>query len=269
MADERVTDLTEEGSESDGEASNTGNAKKQKKPKPAKPSKAPKTPKEKNVKSPKEKKVKGSKAPKEKGERSGGTGVIIIMILILAILITGFVLAMNLEILGAREVIYDIVGEPIMNFLIFLDPRMTTIHDQLQLRADEEHRRLDLRESVIAGWEHELENRERAIESRESLLDRREVELDSREAQIRAFYERTIPLHRRVMTEQEIEDMNALSRTFQNMSPSDAATILIELYDPRDIAAILYFMAERNAAAILAEMRPAQAAEITEILLYS
>jgi len=96
------------------------------------------------------------------------------------------------------------------------------------------------------------------------------LELDSREAQIIAMYERTVPLHRREpMTEEEIDDMVSLSRTFTQMSPEDAAAILVQLYDPRDVAAILYFMSERNAGAILATMSERYAAEITEILLYS
>ena len=71
------------------------------------------------------------------------------------------------------------------------------------------------------------------------------------------------------MTEQEMEDMLSLSTTFTNMSPDTAATILVHLYDPRDVASILYFMRERNSAAILAEMDVRYAANITEIWLYS
>jgi flagellar motility protein MotE (MotC chaperone) len=53
------------------------------------------------------------------------------------------------------------------------------------------------------------------------------------------------------------------------MSPDAAAERLVRLYDPRDVAAILYFMAERSAASILAAMEPGYAANITEIMLYN
>jgi len=84
------------------------------------------------------------------------------------------------------------------------------------------------------------------------------------------MYERTVPLYRRPdITDQELEDMISLSRTFTQMSPETAAVILVQLYDPRDVASLLYYMGERNAAAILAVMDISYAAEITEILLYS
>ena len=83
------------------------------------------------------------------------------------------------------------------------------------------------------------------------------------------MYERTVPLYRREMTEEELEDMMSISTLYTQMAPEAAAARLVRLYDPRDVAAILYFMGERNAAAIMSVMTVEYAAEITEILLYS
>jgi len=257
VADDDITDLTE-GEESSGPA---GKGKQ-------KAQKAPKTPKE-----PKENKGKDKKESKESGEeadkKGGAAGIIIIMILVLTILICGFGAAMYFNVLGARSIVAGAVNDPLIRLVIWLDPVFSSVDDKMRAEAASQAKRHAEKDAELESRDEEVTIREEGINSREAQLDRREKELDSREAQIIAMYERTVPLYRRDMTEQEQEDMESLSRTYSQMSPSDAAARLVRLYDPRDVAAILYFMAERPRAAILAAMDPAYAAEITEILLYS
>ena len=250
MADEEITDLT------GGEEEETAAKGKQKKGK---------TPKE-----PKEPKGKKEKVPKEKGEKKGGAGgVILIMLLILVLLIGGFAAVVYFDVFEARSIVADAINEPLTRLIIWLDPGFSTVDQQMRDEAEARETRIvelevDLDRRIAA-----LEERENEIHSREQQLDRRASELNSREQQIIAMYERTIPLYRRDdRTEQELEDMLSLSRTYSNMSPDTAAEIMIKLHDPRDVAAILYYMTERNAASILAAFRPEYAAEITEILLY-
>jgi len=250
MADEELEGGGEE------TAADTGG--KKKKVKPPKP-----------VKAPKEKKLKGTKPPKVEGEKSGGiAGIIIIMVLVAIILIGGFVTSMYFGILGTREVVGDLVRQPMLDFLIWLDPRLDAIDQRLtdDAEAFDEHvaektAELDEREYYILQQEEDLEARLMQVE-------RQAVELDSREAQIIAMYERTMPLHRRIESDEDLEEMLSISEIYSQMSPNIAATILINIYDPRDVAAILFFMNESNAASILTEMEPHMAAEITEILLY-
>jgi len=250
VADEEITDLT------GGEEEETAAKGKQKKGK---------TPKE-----PKEPKGKKEKVPKEKGEKKGGAGgVILIMLLILVLLIGGFAAVVYFDVFEARSIVADAINEPLTRLIIWLDPGFSTVDQQMRDEAEARETRIvelevDLDRRIAA-----LEERENEIHSREQQLDRRASELNSREQQIIAMYERTIPLYRRDdRTEQELEDMLSLSRTYSNMSPDTAAEIMIKLHDPRDVAAILYYMTERNAASILAAFRPEYAAEITEILLY-
>jgi len=260
LADDDITDLTED-EESSGSAGKE-NQKKQKAPK------APKEPKE-----PKEKKGKDKKDSKETGEdaekKGGAGGIIIIMILVLVILIGGFGAAMYFNVLGARSIVANAVNDPLIKLVIWLDPGFSSIDDRMRAESASRDKRHAEKEAELEERDEEVTLREDSINSREAQLDRRERELDSREAQIIAMYERTVPIYRRDMTEQEQEDMESLSRTYSQMSPSDAAERLARLYDPRDVAAILYFMMERPRAAILAAMNPTYAAEITEILLYS
>ena len=250
MADEEVTDLTE--GEEDSDAKAKGKQKTEKAPKAAK-----------------EKKEKGSKDKKEKGEKGGSGVIILLMILVLVVLIGGFGAAVYFDILGAREIVADAITEPLLNLIVWLDPQFSTVDQQLRDERAAQERRFAEREADFEDREEEIILQEDILIMREQALDRREMELNNREDQIIAMYERTIPIHRREMTEQELEDMLSLSTTYTQMSPESAAAILVELYDPRDVAAILYYMGERNAGSILAVMRPNYAAEITEILLYS
>ncbi|MCL2821106.1 MAG: hypothetical protein FWD38_09850 [Oscillospiraceae bacterium] len=252
MADEEVTDLTE-----GEEAGSTDTGKK----KGAKAPKEPKAPKEK--KDPKDKKQKGSK------EKGGAGGIIIIMILVLLILIGGFAAALYFDIFDSRVIIADIVTDPLLDIIIWLDPGYSSINQRLASERELQERQFEERKADLDTREEDVLLREEILNSREQFLDRKAFDLDRREEQIIAMYERTIPLHRRDMSDEELADMISLSRTYTQMSPDSAAEILVELYDPRDVAAILYYMGERNAASILAVMNVSYAAEITEILLYS
>jgi len=252
MADEEVTDLTEdEGADSGSK----GKGKKKKEPK------APKEPKE--LKEKKDKKQKGSK------EKGGAGGIIIIMILVLLILVGGFAAALYFDIFDTRVIIADVITDPLLDIIIWLDPGYSSINQRLVLERELMERRFAERTEDLDLREAEIELLEAMLNNREIQLDRRAFDLDRREEQIIAMYERTIPIHRRDMTEQELADMISLSRTYTQMSPETAAEILVRLYDPRDVAALLYYMGERNAASILAVMNTEYAAEITEILLYS
>ena len=252
MADEEVTDLTED----DEGAGDSKGKKKGKEPK------APKEPKQ-----PKEKKEKGKKGPKEKG---GAGGVIIIMVLVLLILIGGFAAALYFDIFDARVIIAEVITEPLLDVIIWLDPGFSSINQRLAAEGEAQEKRFDERNEAITKKEEEIRLLDEALNTREQQLERRAFDLDRREEQIVAMYERTIPIYRREdLTDQELEDMISLSRTYTQMAPDTAALILVRLYDPRDVAALLYYMGERNAAAILSAMEPGYAAEITEILLYS
>jgi len=263
MADEEATEVAEEG---DSGAASATKAKKGKAPK------APKAPKggaDAGDDEPKGKDKK-KKGPKVKSEKKGGAGgIIIIMLLVLVILVGGLGAAMYFDMFSARTIVGEFVTEPMLDVIIWLDPQFNSIRQRLRAEEEAQIKRLEERAEDFDIREEDILFRETVLDSREQLLDRRENDLDRREDQIYAMYERTIPIHRREMTEEEMEDMLSLSRTYTQMAPDRAAEILVRLYDPRDVAAILYFMGERNAAAIMTEMSTEYAAEITEILLYS
>ena len=225
------TDLTEE--EGSGETE-------EKKEKPKREPRQRKPPKEESQE-PNKKAKKG----KKKGKK-----LKIILIIVLVLLVAGFVF---------EEVYYNILGtrDMLIDAVVKLDP---------DFRAREA--KLDEREASLLKLQTELDARERTASSRETQNLKRTTELDDREKTLDDLQQRLTPLYRRAMTEQELEDMVSLSRSYSRMAPEDAAVILLELSQPDDVAAILYYMNERNAAAILAVMEPEFAATITDILLY-
>jgi flagellar motility protein MotE (MotC chaperone) len=103
----------------------------------------------------------------------------------------------------------------------------------------------------------------------EEQLDRRSIGLDRREAALNQAAE-VAPRPddpRRELTEQELADIQSVSRTYAQMPPETAAEILMELYEMHDVARILFHMTERNVAAILAALEVEYAARVTEMLL--
>gem|GEM_PF-791838 len=287
LADEDVTDLTEEDEEEESGKKKKG--KKEKKPKEKK-EKAPKEKKEKKPKEPKPKKGDPT-GPTTEGEKSGGKFIVFVIVLVL--LISSLIAA---TIVFNFFSVRDMVTQTLINAVIALEPDFATVDHELvnreaQLRS-REAQLLQL-ENVVSGLEEELIDLaeflapaefdsfaefitafvrglidiEAGLQTRQAQLDRRSAALDRLEGITEEEETERLPLFRRHLTTQELEDITSLSRTFTQMSPQTAADILAELEDPDQVASILYFMGERNASAILAVMNVEFAAELTEILL--
>ena len=215
------------------------------------------------------KKEKKEKLPKAEGEKSGAGGIILIMLLVLVILIGGFSATLYFDMFSSRTIIANVLTEPLLDVVIWLDPGFSSVRQRMITEEEEFDQRMIAQAEDFDRREADMALREENLTVREELVERQTIDLDRREEQVLAMYERTIPLHRREMTEEEMEDMLQISTLYTQMSPEDAALRLVQLHDRRDVAGILYFMSERNAAAILAVMEARYAADITEILLYS
>jgi len=247
MADDDITDLTdEEAPASEGKPK----TKKGKEPKEPKPSKSVIDDGDKPGK-------------KEKGKKKKGK-LLIIALLILVILIAGFVyVELTFNLLGTRDMVRDLF----LDVVVWLDPEFRAVDDELKNNNDERVAKLDEREEALDKRDEEITQRESDAITRETQLDRRSTALDLREQQQEQSQDVNVPLFRRDMTEEQLADLQSLSRSYSQMSPEAAAEILVELFNPNDVATILYFMNERNAASILAEMDVDFAARLTEILL--
>ena len=176
---------------------------------------------------------------------------------------------MYFDVLSARAITADIVTEPVLEFIVWLDPDLYELDKQLTDEAEIRETELDQREAAVSEREEEISQLEEKTAALERELNARNIRLNQREAEINAMRERTIPLYRRDMTPQELEDMISYSTTFSRMSPDDASEILVNIHTTDDVASILYYMSERNAAAIMAAFEPEFAAEVTNVWLYN
>ena len=219
------------------------------------------------------KKTKSSDESGEKKKKPVWLKIIIIVVPIL--LIGGFVFEeIYFNWLGVR----DWTRDAFINASIWLDPDDAgSVRRTLNARSDEldkreadieaEDKKLDARRADLDARKAQLDAREDELSGREKQVAKRDTELDKREQDITINEASKTPIYRR-MTDQDINDMRSLGSTYAAMAPETAANILMRIYDPHDVAAILYYMSEKSAAAILSEMDPVYAANLTEIMLY-
>ena len=184
----------------------------------------------------------------------------ILLIVIPVFLCAGFVFGVvQWNLFGVRDVVIETVNR--------LDPEFAeTRRNYITLRA------VELEEAIDAFWieaedyRDEMEAEFREIEERHELT---RLELEDWEAELVEREQRLVPIYRRDPDGEEFLEMQNLGNIYSAMSAAAAAERLIELHDRRDAAAILLFMSETAAAAILSEMEPRIAAELTDILLYN
>jgi len=209
------------------------------------------------------------------GEKKKHTLLTVLLIVIPTLLVGGFIFEeIYYNFLGTR----DWMRDALVDAAIWIDPETASVKNRLDERGGE----LDKREAAIETREAQQDDRKSQLDARKAQLDEREsglsererqlatrsTDLDRRERELDEDQYLKTPIYKRAMTAQEIEDMESLARTFTNMTPETASDILVRLYDPHDVAAILYFMSEKSAAAIMSVFDPVYAANITEIFLY-
>jgi flagellar motility protein MotE (MotC chaperone) len=220
------------------------------------------------------------KKGKARGEGKGGKlklkfNLKFILISIMVLLVAGFAALLASNLFEVRDIVGGIVKNPILSVLAWFEPEFRSIEDEFSAKFNEREagliereNGLDKREAGIVERENELDSLKTSLDKQESQLDRRSVSLDRREEQMDQTSDGKGPVYRQIVSEQDLADMQSLGRSYAQMAPETAAAILTELKDEQYVAAIIYYMAERNAAAILAVMEPAFAARITELLIW-
>ena len=212
------------------------------------------------------------------GKKEKGILFKVLVIVIPVLLVSAFVFEeLSYNKLGLREKASDILTSA----AIWVDPQHDSARRTLRLRKEE----LDRREADIAAREErqlaDYEARLSTLSERKAALDEREDELDAADVKIEQRTEALdkreqdmndltldkTPIYKRALTEQEITDLKNLSSTFAAMAPDSAAEILVRMYDPGDVAVIIYYMSSKNAAAVMSAMDPAYAANLTQLLI--
>ena len=211
----------------------------------------------------------GGPGNKAIGAKKKGSKLFIILIAAFALifLVAIFILMVYFNVFGVGERVLAPVNEWLFSAIVWANPEFSSVDEELRRKNEERVEELDGRAVELDTREEEVTMREEAANTREIQLNRRHEALNRREAAIGQREDQAIPMFRRALTEEELADVQALSRLYSQMSPETAAEILAGLEDNMDIASILYHMNERNAATIIAAMEVELAVAITEILL--
>ena len=185
------------------------------------------------------------KAAKSKPKKKKGGLIGLVFLIILTIIATAFLyFSIQFNWGGVRDKLIETVNS--------LDPEYVIYTEKIE--------DLNKREQQILLLEKKLE-------AEELKLSQKKTDLDKQEANIKEQEIVRLPIYRRILNDEDLQDMKSLSKIYAQMAPGTAAGILTTLYDIDDRAAIIYFMSEASAAAIMQEMEVRDAAEITDALL--
>ncbi len=110
------------------------------------------------------------------------------------------------------------------------------------------------RRRTLEGWERQIAQRDALLKAAESRIDQKVRELKDMQATL----DRLI----KVYDEQQDGQVRSLVKIYENMKPKDAARIFQEL-DMETLLLVAEGMKERKLGAIMAEMDPAKAKEVT------
>jgi flagellar motility protein MotE (MotC chaperone) len=113
----------------------------------------------------------------------------------------------------------------------------------------------------LAQRRDQIEQRAREVDLRESLLAAAEKRLDDRIAEIKKL-EASVKQIVQQYDKQEEQNLQGLVKVYENMKPKDAARIFEKL-EPNVLLGVVERMKEAKLAALLAEMNPATAQDLT------
>ncbi|MDR3311067.1 MAG: hypothetical protein LBS90_06935 [Oscillospiraceae bacterium] len=203
----------------------------------------------------------GKTAKPVKVKKSKNSGILrVVIVTVLVVLLLGaagtvgyFGLTQNL--FKLRDKTHDLA----VSVAYKLDPETADKAETLNKREAE----LDLRQAQLDAYAEKLAKDESNYADKLTELEKWEQEIKNAESSLR-------PIFRPPLNEQSVKDMQSVSKTYAAMSPEEAANILTIVMRVRGTdytAAVIYYMKEASAAAILAEMSPSDAATITAVLL--
>lgn len=110
------------------------------------------------------------------------------------------------------------------------------------------------RRKKLDGWEQEIAQRDALLKAAETRIDQKVQELKTMQT--------TLDHLIKVYDEQQDGQIGSLVKIYENMKPKDAARIFQEL-DMETLLLVAERMRERKLAAIMAQMNPAKAKEVT------
>ncbi|MPM03690.1 hypothetical protein SDC9_49957 [bioreactor metagenome] len=185
--------------------------------------------------------LKNEKKAQKKIKKSKKKTLLLILVLIIAI--------------GAAGAALYFTGllNPVLERIGLRQPAAET-----QLSIEERETLLDLKETELNKKEETLNQREKQLEEKDLA---QQTQSDGNET-AKSFSEMI-----KGLSEDELSYLKKVSSIYSKMDAAEAATILTGIFDLTEISSILYYMQPAVSAAVLEQMEPAKAAEITQIML--
>ena len=185
-------------------------------------------------------------APTEKRKKKkGGVRALLATIIVLLALSTAIFFIFRYDLYGIRTSLFSFVHN--------LDPSYQDDTD---------------RSAELYTWELALSEREGRIATEETRLADQSKELGEREQAVTDREVNRVPVYRPPINEDDVLYMQNIGKIYAAMDATAAADIMVRLYSVEDMAAIVYYMSQSAAAAILENMDPTVAANITDRLLH-
>lgn len=133
---------------------------------------------------------------------------------------------------------------------------------------DPEYRGITEKEAELNLRDEKQEALQAKLDAEEKRLATLEQELAKKEQDVAILERSKTPVYRPPINEDDVVYMQNIGKIYGAMEPANAAKAMAELRSVEDMAAIIYFMSQKNAAAVLELMDPKIAALITEQLLH-
>jgi|GEM_PF-2931000 len=195
----------------------------------------------------KRRKKKKPKVKKEKAEKKGGFGAALLAILVVLIVVAGVFLYLTIvnDWGGVRTSLLTTVNK--------LDPNFRTLEEQKVAEYNAAKAQLESDQAKLLKDQQALEQRKADLDLRQAAISNAEAEL--------------LPIYRRNLSEEKLEEIRQTGKIYESMEPATAAGIMSRLYDETYIAAILYYMKPAAAADVMSHMTAELAARVTTELL--
>ena len=183
--------------------------------------------------------------PKLKPKVAKKSRVKFLLIIIIALVV---IAAIAVLVLGVMKNLFGIRNS-MMNFLGSMDPNYVTVEAQ---------------DASLKKREQSVTDREKAVKEQEDGLKDKEKELDTREKNVGNG---TFAEYIAGFSNEHISQLQQLASVYSNMDAKAAAAALSKLGNVEDMAVVINYMKDQNAAALMNNLDADTAAKITEYIL--
>lgn len=127
--------------------------------------------------------------------------------------------------------------------------------------AADQQAALDRRKAELDAREQSLNDLQKKLNAQQETLDEKMSAAEASAAANRTFEE-----IRAGLSEEKLTELQQVGSIYSKMDPKAAAAVMTQIYNPQQIAVIIYFMQPAASASLLAKMDAPLAASVTQLL---